>query len=217
MRRLQVLAAALFITCAALPAFAQSVGRAVGTVTDQNGKPIKGAVVRATNSSATPSEITSTTDDKGRFGMVGLQLGIWSFSADAPGFETSTGTAPVRSNTNQNAALRFALIRLPEPIPGALTRNIADQLNAAQALRAEGRYDQALAAYQQIQSKNAKLTTLNLLIAETFKQKGDRETDGAARQASYDGAVAAYSEVLKSDPGSSAAAEASAQIQNLKK
>ena len=115
------------------------------------------------------------------------------------------------------APLRFTLRRLPEPIPGALTRDVSDQLSAAQALRAEGRFDQALSAYQSIQSKNPKLTTLNLLIADAHRQKGDRETDGAARQASYERAIAAYSEVIKTDPGTSAAAEATAQIQTLTK
>ena len=51
-------------------AFAQSA-RAMGTVKDTNGRPIKSATVRAVNGDASPSQITSTTDDKGRWAMIG--------------------------------------------------------------------------------------------------------------------------------------------------
>jgi hypothetical protein len=39
-----------------------------GVVRDLSGKPIKGASVRAVNPEAYPPELTSATDDKGRFG-----------------------------------------------------------------------------------------------------------------------------------------------------
>jgi hypothetical protein len=41
----------------------------------------------------------------------------------------------------------------------------------------EGRFDQAISAYQSIQAKNPKLTALNLVIAGVYRQKAEREQD----------------------------------------
>lgn len=217
-RLLSLAAAALVLLATASPAWAQGSlsGRAMGQVLDQSGRAIKGAIVRATNRQAYPPEITSTTDDKGRFAMIGLRTGVWTFSIEAPGYVTFTGSYPMRANTPP-PPFRVSLERTLEPIPGALPRDIDEQLSRAQALRNEGRFDQALDAYQSIYQKHPKLTTLNLVIGSVYQQKAEREADAAARQALYDRAVAAYSEVIKSDPETSAAEEAAAQIQSLKK
>jgi tetratricopeptide (TPR) repeat protein len=218
MRRLHLSVAAALALSIVSTASAQMAlsGRASGSVLDSMGKPIKGAVVKASNPEAIPPDITSTTDERGRFGMIGLRSGVWTFTADAPGYTSSEGTIPVRAG-GQPQALRFVLTRTPESLPNTLARDIDDQLNAAQAMRVEGRLDQALSAYQSIQSKNPKLTMLYLVIADLYRQKATREQDAATRQGLYDRAMASYSEVLKTDPGSSAAAEAAAQLQSMKK
>jgi tetratricopeptide (TPR) repeat protein len=78
-------------------------------------------------------------------------------------------------------------------------KDIQEQLTAANALRDEGRHDQALAAYQSIHSRNPKLTSLNLVIADVYRQKAEGERDAVARQALLQRASAAYDEVLKTD------------------
>jgi tetratricopeptide (TPR) repeat protein len=115
------------------------------------------------------------------------------------------------------APLQFVMSRTPEAFPNALARDIDYQLSDAQALRVEGRLDKALAAYQSIQSKNPRLTMLHLVIADLYRQKAAREQDPETRQGLYDRAMASYSELLKTDPGSAAAAEAAAQLQSMKK
>jgi tetratricopeptide (TPR) repeat protein len=215
MRRHQLILAALLLACTAVPAFAQT-GRAMGTVIDPGGRPIKGAIVKASNEDAALSEITAATDDKGRWAMIGLKAGVWTFSIEAPGFATTMGMLPIRSGTAP-PPLQFLLQRAPEQIPGTLARDIDDQLKSAQALRDGGRLDQAISAYQSIQAKNPKLTTVNLVLAGLYVQKASGEAAGAARQALYDRALAAYSELLKTDPGSSAAALAAAQIRDMQK
>jgi Carboxypeptidase regulatory-like domain len=127
--------------------FAQSA-RATGTVKDTSGRPIKGAIVRAINRDASPSEITSTTDDKGRWAMIGLRTGTWKFVAEAPGFTTVEANAPVR--VAGTPPMGFALAHDLGPIPGALDKNVLQSVVAANTLRDRGQYDQALTAYQQI-------------------------------------------------------------------
>ena len=80
----------------ALPAAAQT-GRIGGTVKDPNGQPIKGATVVAENPASAPSSFTATTDDRGRFSMIGLKAGTWKVTASAPGFDAATGNVPIKT------------------------------------------------------------------------------------------------------------------------
>ena len=68
------LLAALLVAALAGSAAAQT-GRVGGVVKDEAGNPIKGATVTAENPSASPSSFTATTDDKGRFSIIGLKSG----------------------------------------------------------------------------------------------------------------------------------------------
>jgi tetratricopeptide (TPR) repeat protein len=198
MQRLYAALVTFAILALAAPAAAQT-GRAIGTVVDPSGKGVKGVIVRANNPDASLSEVTSTTDDKGRFAMIGLRAGVWTFTAEAPGFEPSSGTAPIRSAT-VGPPLRFVIQRTPVPFPNALSKDIAEQVGAANALRAQGRYDQAMAAYQAIQAKNPTITTISVVMGDVLRQQAERETNAAAKQALYERAVASYAEAAKTDP-----------------
>ena len=181
---------------AASAASAQSA-RATGTVKDTEGKPVKGATIRATNPDAVPPQIISTTDDKGRWAILGMKIGTYSFRVEAPGF------LPVQADANVRTAaappIQFALARDPGPIPGALPANIQAQLAAANMLRDQGRLDQAITAYQEIHTKNPKLTSVNLVVAGMYRTKAARETDPAARRVLLERAIESYGEVLKVD------------------
>jgi tetratricopeptide (TPR) repeat protein len=180
----------------AVTAAGQTAGRITGTIKDPDGKPIKGATVRATNE-AVNARITSTTDDKGRFAMIGVRSGRWVIMTEAPNFLPLQGTADVSSSNMPVLAL--TLQRDPGPMPGALSKTIADELVAAEALRTAGRFDDAISAYQAIQSKNARLTTVGLAIATVYREKAAQEKDATARQALFARAIAAYTDFLKSD------------------
>lgn len=192
-------ATAFVLACCALavPAFAQTA-RATGIVRDTEGKTVKGATIRATNPDAYPPQIVSTSDNKGRWAIIGMKIGTYTFVIEAPGYLPAQGTAAVR--TAASAPLVFVLARDPGPIPGALSSNIQAQLTAAHMLRDQGRLDQALNAYQEIRGKNPKLTAVNLAIASTYRKKAAQESDPAARRAALDRAIDSYTELLKIDP-----------------
>lgn len=195
MRRVY-LTVAILTLCSAAPVVAQT-GRALGIVRDTGGRPIKGATVKASNPDAV-AEFTSSTDDKGRFAMIGLRSGQWKFVAEAPGYFKQEGTAAIRAAGGP--PIEFTLARDPGPIPGALEKDIQQELDAAAALRSQGRFDQAISAYQAIQAKNVKLTSVNLVLAGLYREKAQQEKEKAPRQALLDRAAAAYSEVLKEEP-----------------
>lgn len=194
----------------AVPALAQTA-RATGTVKDTAGKAMKGATVRAMNKDAYPSQITSTTDDKGRWAMIGLRTGTWTFIVEAPGYSKQEAQWPVRVAGTQ--PMHFVLARDLGPIPGALTRNIQQQLAAANALRDKGQLDQALAAYEQIREQNPRLTTVNLVVGSVYRKKASLENDPAAKRALFDRAIASYTMALSDE---TAGARARAEIESTR-
>jgi len=194
MRRILTFATLALALAAA--ASSQTAGRITGTVKDPDGKPIKGATVRATNE-AVNAKITSTTDDKGRFAMIGVRTGRWIIVAEAPNFVPLQGTSDVSSSNLP--VLQLTLQRDPGPMPGALAKTISEDVAAAEALRKAGRYDEAIAAFQSIQSKNARLTAVNLMLATLYREKASQEKDATAKQALLNRAIGAYTDLLKAD------------------
>jgi hypothetical protein len=196
--RLRIIVAVVSALWLAVPASAQTA-RATGIIRDVDGKPIKGATVRAINPELQPRQGIATSDSKGRWAMLGLRIGVYTFVVDAPGFVPVQNEAMVR--TAASAPLIFVLAPEPGLTPGALPSNIQAQIAAAHMLRDQGRIDQALSTYEQIRAKNSSLTTLNLVIAATYRRKAALESDPVARRAALDRAIEAYTEMLKADPG----------------
>jgi hypothetical protein len=193
---LRVAATLVVVMATTAPVLAQ--GRITGVVRDVAGRPIKGAVVRAFNEDATPRERTSTTDDRGRWVMLGLRVAPnWTFVAEAPGYFPEQGTAAVR--TTLGAPIVFVLRSDPGPLPGALSRNIAEQLSDAARLRDEGRYDEAIAAYLAVRKNNEKLTSVGLVLAGVYRLKASSETETQVRRSLLERAAAAYNDVLAAD------------------
>lgn len=196
-RRLRVIVAVVSLVSVAGMASAQTA-RATGTVRDIDGKPIKGATIRASNPELQPRVGIATSDSKGRWAMIGLRIGTYTFIVDAPGFVPIQDEAMVR--TAVTPPLVFTLTPEPGLIPGALPSNIQAQVAAAHMLRDQGRIDQAISTYEQIRAKNSSLTSLNLVIAATYRRKAALESDPVARRAALDRAIEAYAEMLKAEP-----------------
>lgn len=201
MRRLHLICAAIVTLCLAAPALAQT-GRVGGVVKDTDGKPLKGATVKAENPAASPSEFTSTSDDKGRWSMIGLRSGSWKFTAEAPGHMAQSGSANVRTIGAPNPPMEFTLAKGAPAGPAALSKEVQTELKVADDLRNAGQFDQAITAYQGIRTKNPSLTMINMVIGGTYRQKAAKESDKAARQAAFEQAITAYQDMLKADPNS---------------
>jgi hypothetical protein len=129
--------------------------------------------------------------------MIGLSSGTWKLEVQAQGYITAATDVPVR--IAGTPPVTFTLQRDPGPIPGALEKKIDEVLKDANALRDQGRFDQALMAYQDIRIKNPKLTAINLVIADAYRRKAAQEKDPAARRALLEIAANTYGELLKTD------------------
>jgi tetratricopeptide (TPR) repeat protein len=194
-RFVRLLPAALLFAAIAHPVFAQ-IGRVNGVAKDEDGQPLKGATITADNSNIGQS-FTSTTDDKGRFQLLGLRSGTWRFIAQAPGFEPEVGTLPVRMGA-PNPPLTFILKRGGPTAYGALggitNKELQRSLADADALLTQSRWDEAAAAYRAIAARSPALLVVNLQAATAYRGKKD-----------YDAALAVYDEILRVDPDNTAA------------
>src|SRR6188508_1205138 len=128
---LSAVALVAVLVVSALPAAAQT-GRIGGQVKDaQSGQPLKGATITAENPNASPSSFTATTDDKGRFSIIGLKTGRWTFTAHAPSFAPKSGQLNVQTIGAPNPPLTFTLKKGGNAAPtGALGGLAAKDLQA---------------------------------------------------------------------------------------
>lgn len=192
--RIKVLAVACIVALAAsaVPAAAQT-GRIGGLVKDDKGQPIKGATVVAENPSSSPSSFNATSDDKGRWSIIGLRTGTWKVTASAPGFQPSSGNVPVRTIGAPNPPIELTLVPGATGPAGALagvnTKELQAELQKAEDLLNQQQYDQAIAAYNAILTKTPALTMINMQVGRAHRMKKD-----------YDGALAAYKKILEAEP-----------------
>jgi Flp pilus assembly protein TadD len=186
-----VLAALLFLSIAG-SASAQG-SRVVGIVKDETGQPVKGATLSLENPDAIPRNFTATSDERGRFAVLGLKSGEWSIVAQAPGFLPDATRVQVRVTVPVAPVL--TLRRAPLPPPSVLgnvgAKDLQSELkNADQQFNAQ-QWDQAIVTYKSILARAPALSVLNLQIAAAYRNKKD-----------YDNAVVVYNDLLKSDPSS---------------
>jgi tetratricopeptide (TPR) repeat protein len=190
-KSLHVAVAAVFVALFVASAQAQ-VGRVNGLVKDDSGNPIKGATVTAENPNIGPTTYTATTDEKGRFTIIGLRAGQWRFSAYAPGHAGDVGEMSVRFGS-PNPAISFTLRRngpsASAPLGNVTARDLQAQLSAADALFAQQKWDEAIAAYRSIVTKTPALSAVHLQIAASYRMKKD-----------YDNALTSYRAVLAVEP-----------------
>jgi tetratricopeptide (TPR) repeat protein len=193
MRDLKTLfgASVVALVMTALPAAAQT-GRIGGTVKDDKGQAIKGATVVAENPASAPSSFTATTDDRGRYSMIGLKAGTWKVTASAPGFSASSGNVPIKTIGAPMPPVDFTLAPGASGPAGALagvnTKELQGELAKADAMVAAKDYAGAIAAYEGMVAKVPALTALYLQIGGLYRN-----------QKEYDKAIETYKKVPDGD------------------
>jgi tetratricopeptide (TPR) repeat protein len=202
----QAVLAAVLTAAWAATAAAQT-GRVGGIVKDESGQPIKGATVTAENPNSSPSTFTATTDDKGRFSIIGLKSGMWSFTVQAPGFGPQSTRMNVSTIGTPNPPLTVTLAKGASGPSGAMAgvnaKELQADLAAADQAYSAKQWDDAIAKYQAVLAKAPALTAINLQIAQVYRNKADdmkRQDPKADVGPVYDQALASYDAVLKADP-----------------
>lgn len=203
---MKTLAGAIVLLLLMIAADARAqIGRVAGVVTDDTGRPLKGATITAENREFSPSTFTSSSDAKGRFAILGLRRGLWIFTIQAPGFERAFTRVDVVT-TRPNPPLTVQLVKgfpvsPPGPLAGVDTREIQRRIDAAESLAASGDHDGAIGAYHELLARVPALTSIYLQIGALH----ERRNDTAA-------ALAAYRRLAELEPSN---ASAKAAIERL--
>jgi tetratricopeptide (TPR) repeat protein len=196
-------AAVLSIACVA-GAEAQVI-RVAGTVKDDDGRPVRGAIVTAENPDQAPPRLTTTSNEKGEFGFIGIRRGAWTFSAEAPGHESFRLRRPISPGRQEPIQITLPRIAAPaaQPLDGTNAPEILQRIERAQSMAEVGNVDGAIAAWREILAKVPGLTSAYLQIGALYERKPDP-----------DRAIAAYKQLLEMEPAN---AKAIAAIEKLGK
>ena len=202
----RLLTLTLFLTTVLSSALAAqgSVGRVSGTIKDENGKPVAGATITASNPDQAPNTFTASTDARGRFGILGLRPGSWMFVVAAPGFQTVRTSGDVETQ-RPNSPLNIKLVRGVAPLTSATSTltgaEIQALLDTAEQAASSGNVDAAVAGYRDLLTKVPALTTAYLRIGTLLETRGDTA-----------GALAAYRDLARVEPDNAKAAAAIARL-----
>ena len=175
LRRLPVLA---FLLLVAAPLVGQDWagrGRLQGRVTDEDGKPIAGATVRLYfegQEGFGPEPLT--TDQKGRWSILGLRNGQWTVTVAAGGYVSSQGLVPV-SEIKINPSVDVTLRRLEDTEQAKKGRAVQGAVEEANAAFTAGDYGRARQLFEQVLpdlSDDSK-PAVQLGIAQTWIREGN--------------------------------------------
>ncbi len=198
-----------FLAASAL-AFGQAgrgVGRLGGVVLDVDGKPVPKAKVTMSFRQGNV-KFDGEANAKGEFSFIGLGSGMWDLSAVAPGYDPVTETVNV-SQLNVNPKVTIRMKKAAKGGGGFIEdESTFEILERGNQLYKDGKYDEAIAAFEEFKAKNPKAYQIDLNIADCQREKGDAEK-----------AIALYNSVLtaaSADPagGKEISAKALAGIGN---
>lgn len=195
------------ILATAAAAAAQGQGRVAGMVTDDDGNPLSGVQITATNPAANPPQFITTTEDDGRFAILGLVSGQWTFRADCVdacaerngsprGYGPSEGPSNITQTRNPPIDFTLARIRHPlaqmlgdEAVAGIDLDSIDAQIAASDTAFNSGRYQEAIAGYEATLAQLPALSSLHFNIGNAYSQMQD-----------YEAAIASFDRALADDP-----------------
>jgi tetratricopeptide (TPR) repeat protein len=190
MRTLAAVSAIVVSIASAPAAEAQQVIRVAGTVRDDSGRAIRGAIVTAENPDQSPARLTATSNDKGQFGFI-IRRGLWTFSLQAPGHESVRFNRQVAAGRQEPLDLRLARdpVQATRPLDGTRAAEIQQRIDRAEALAAGDDLEGAIAAWRDVLARVPGLTAVHLQIGALYERKSDPER-----------ALASYRQLLEFEP-----------------
>lgn len=196
--------AAVLVVAAAVAAEAQVI-RVAGTIKDDAGAPVRGASIVAENPDHSPPRLTTTSNDKGAFGFIGVRRGQWTLTVDAPGFEKVQFRQQVAAGRMAPIEVRLDRTITPATLPldAIKATDVQQRIARAEALASSGDIDGAILAWREIVAKIPALTSVYLEIGALYERKPDPER-----------ALATYRQLLEIEPGNS---KALAGLERLRK
>jgi tetratricopeptide (TPR) repeat protein len=166
--------AAIMISAFSLSAAGQEdmgKGRITGTVADENGAPIEGALVVA-QSVRSQTKLEGRSDGKGRFAIAGLGTGGWRITASKEGYGSSSLEMSVRQLAG-NPPIAFTLKKVSGLAAVSSNQEALAMLDQGNALLNQENYDQALQVFEEFMGKYPEIYQVHLNIGTCHLRKGD--------------------------------------------
>ncbi len=178
------LAAALI----AVPALAQAgrgTARLGGVVVDKDGKPIDGATVTIVLNMAGSSIFETKTDKKGEWGFLGLGTGNYSVTASAKGYLPITIGCPVKQ-LDRNPKVTIKMEKEAAGSGIVQDEKSFELLDQGNQFYKDGKYETALAMYEEFLDKNPGAYQVILNIGDCYRERGE-----------YDKAIEKYNKLIE--------------------
>jgi tetratricopeptide (TPR) repeat protein len=164
----------LFSAASALAQAGRGTARLAGVVVDLNGKPIPAAKIVITFKREENVKKETTSDKNGEWGFIGIGTGDWVVTASAPGFEPASQACYV-SQLAKNPKVTIKLRKAAQESGVIQDEASFALLDEANLYYKDGKYDTALALFQEFLDKNPKAYQVLLSIGDCYREKEDYE------------------------------------------
>jgi len=144
-------------------------GRITGTVTDESGLPIEGALVVA-QSTRSETKLEGRSDEKGRFAIAGLGTGNWRVTASMDGYQSASFEMNVRQ-LSQNPPVSFTLKKLSAMAAFGADKEALALFDQGNSLLNQGNYDEALRIFEDFAAKHPEVYQAHLNIGTCYLKK----------------------------------------------
>jgi len=175
-------------------------GRVTGTVVDEKGNPVEGALIVA-ESLQGKAKLEGTSDKKGHFAIAGFGTGGWRITASKDGYVKSFVEMGV-SQLKANPPLTFTLKKITGMAAFFQDKASTDLFDKGNQLIEEGKYDEAVKVFEEFLVKYPEIYQTHLNIGSCFLKKGDLEKAASEFQLALDKALEMHGS-YKKDPATS--------------
>jgi tetratricopeptide (TPR) repeat protein len=170
-------------------------GRITGTVLDESGAPLEGALVVA-QSMRSETKLEGRSDGKGRFAIAGLGTGGWRIIASKDGYGSASQEMNIRQLAG-NPPITFTLKKVSGPAAFASNKEALAMLDQGNSFLNHENYDQALQVFGEFQAKYPEIYQVHLNIGTCYLKKGDLDKAEAEFKLVLDKTLETYGDLKK--------------------
>lgn len=175
-------------------------GRINGTVVDENGNPVEGAVI-VVESLQTTTKLEGKSDKKGHFAVAGMGTGMWRITASKSGYLSSSTEMYVRQLTT-NPPITFTLKKVTGLAALTTDETSMKLFDEGNKLIEAGQYDEALKVFEEFMTKYPQVHQVRLNIGTCYLKKEELDKAEAEFKAVLDKTIEVYGD-YKKDPAAS--------------
>lgn len=164
----------------------RGIGRLGGVVLDLEGKPIEGAKVTLIFSQNEKMKLEAFSNKKGEWSFIGLGTGNWNLTVVAKGYLPVEKTVYV-SQLSVNPKVTVKMQKEEKGLGGLVEDEFTfNFLERGNQLLNEGKYEEAIVAYEQFLEKNPQAYQVKLSLGDCYRG-----------QKAYDRAIEIYNEIIE--------------------